>query len=239
MSRIPFHNSESLQAGHRRSFSSRRSLTMASLKQFSWLLWAVSLAFTPALGAPADPETAAAKPKVPVQSDFTTAQVTNGEALTYLSSFAKNSSDALLSKPKARRAGTCSPGNLRIRQEWRTLSKAQRKSYIAAVKCLRTKPSLLDSATFPGSVSLFDDFVAIHLMQTLNIHLSVGSHPRSSIPGCADRVKGIFLTWHRYFTWAYEEKLRTECGYTGEYPSSLHLTTTDRPRHCPVLGMGP
>jgi len=26
------------------------------------------------------------------------------------------------------------------------------------------------------------------------------------------------LTWHRYFTWAYENKLRTECGYTGSFP---------------------
>ncbi len=83
----------------------------------------------------------------------------------------------------------------------RTLPKADRKAYIAAIKCLQTKPSLLDPATFPGSKSLFDDFVAIHLMQTLNIHLS-----------------GTFLTWHRYFTWAYEERLRNDCGYKGTVP---------------------
>jgi hypothetical protein len=64
----------------------------------------------------------------------------------------------------------------------RTLSKAQRLSYIAAVKCLREKPSLLDPVTFPGSKSLFDDFVAIHLMQTMNIHLSVRLTPGQSIP---------------------------------------------------------
>lgn len=164
---------------------------MTSFKQVSWLFWAVSLVFSPVLGAE----------KVPQQKDFSSAQITKGDALSYLNSLAKNNTDSLISNPKLRRRGTCSPGNLRIRQEWRTLSKAQRKSYIAAVQCLRTKPSLLDPVAFPGSVSLFDDFVAIHLMQTLNIHLS-----------------GIFLTWHRYFTWAYEEKLRTACGYTGTVP---------------------
>jgi len=29
-----------------------------------------------------------------------------------------------------------------------------------------------------------------------------------------------FLSWHRYFTWAYENALRTECGYTGAQPVS-------------------
>ncbi|KAF2997425.1 hypothetical protein E8E13_005848 [Curvularia kusanoi] len=29
---------------------------------------------------------------------------------------------------------------------------------------------------------------------------------------------GKFLGWHRYYTWAYEQALRTECGYTGTQP---------------------
>ncbi|KAK1757731.1 hypothetical protein QBC47DRAFT_376864 [Echria macrotheca] len=29
---------------------------------------------------------------------------------------------------------------------------------------------------------------------------------------------GTFLSWHRYYTWLYEEALRTECGYTGTQP---------------------
>ena len=33
-----------------------------------------------------------------------------------------------------------------------------------------------------------------------------------------DRHKGNFLTWHRYFTWAYEQALRDECGYSGYQP---------------------
>lgn len=31
----------------------------------------------------------------------------------------------------------------------------------------------MDPAVAPGAKSLYDDFVAIHLMQTMNIHLSV------------------------------------------------------------------
>jgi hypothetical protein len=32
---------------------------------------------------------------------------------------------------------------------------------------------------------------------------------------------GLFLTWHRYFVWAYEQALRDECGYEGYQPVSL------------------
>lgn len=35
--------------------------------------------------------------------------------------------------------------------------------------------------------------------------------------------QGNFLTWHRYFTWAYENALRKECGYEGYQPVSRHL----------------
>lgn len=31
---------------------------------------------------------------------------------------------------------------------------------------------------------------------------------------------GLFLTWHRYFVWAYEQALRNECGYRGYQPVS-------------------
>lgn len=30
--------------------------------------------------------------------------------------------------------------------------------------------------------------------------------------------QSIFLSWHRYYTWAYETALRDECGYTGYQP---------------------
>lgn len=63
------------------------------------------------------------------------------------------------------------------------------------------KPSRFDPAEVPGAKSLYDDFVAVHINQTLTIHGT-----------------GNFLSWHRYFTWAYEQALRNECGYQGYQP---------------------
>jgi tyrosinase len=31
---------------------------------------------------------------------------------------------------------------------------------------------------------------------------------------------GLFITWHRYFVWAYETALRDECGFDGAQPVS-------------------
>jgi tyrosinase len=81
------------------------------------------------------------------------------------------------------------------------LSKQERKDYIAAVQCLYKKPSKTPSALAPGAKTRYDDFVATHINQTLNIHGT-----------------GNFLTWHRYFTWTYEQALRNECGYKGYQP---------------------
>jgi len=81
------------------------------------------------------------------------------------------------------------------------LSKQERKDYIAAVQCLSKKPSKTPSALAPGAKNRYDDFVATHINQTLNIHGT-----------------GNFLTWHRYFTWTYEQALRNECGYKGYQP---------------------
>ncbi|OCL09552.1 Di-copper centre-containing protein [Glonium stellatum] len=81
------------------------------------------------------------------------------------------------------------------------LSAADRKNYIAAVLCLMGKPSKLDQSKYPGAKTRYDDFVAVHINQTLYIHGT-----------------GNFLSWHRYFTWSYELALRNECGYNGTQP---------------------
>ena len=146
---------------------------------------------------------AVAQAAAPKESDFSSADVDSGKALTSLNQMASTNTDAVTPKKLRRQttAAKCNKANLRVRKEWRNVPKPDRKSYIAAVQCLQTKPSLLDPAQFPGSKSIFDDFVVIHLLQTLNIHLT-----------------GTFLTWHRYFTWAFEEQLRSKCGYTGTVP---------------------
>jgi tyrosinase len=55
----------------------------------------------------------------------------------------------------------------------RTLSKAQRRSYIKAVQCVQSSPSILPNGTAPGSKSLFDDFVYVHMQSTPFIHFTV------------------------------------------------------------------
>ncbi|KAL2266686.1 hypothetical protein VTJ83DRAFT_6038 [Remersonia thermophila] len=97
--------------------------------------------------------------------------------------------------------GSCNWSNVKIRKEWRYLSASERKKYIAAVQCLQSKPSVLDAGIAPGSKSLFDDFVWVHMNQTFFIHFT-----------------GNFFIWHRYFVHIYEEKLKEECGYTGASP---------------------
>ncbi|KIX07706.1 uncharacterized protein Z518_02360 [Rhinocladiella mackenziei CBS 650.93] len=96
--------------------------------------------------------------------------------------------------------GSCNLLNAAIRREWSTLSKAERREYIDAELCLMSKPSE-DPAFAAGAKTRYDDFVAVHINQTLSIH------------GTAN-----FLAWHRYFTWSFEQALRNECGYTGYQP---------------------
>lgn len=96
--------------------------------------------------------------------------------------------------------GKCNLLNVAVRREWSTLSKKERKAYIDAELCLMSKPSK-DPAFAAGAKTRYDDFVAVHINQTLSIH------------GTAN-----FLAWHRYFTWAFEQALRNECGYEGYQP---------------------
>jgi len=96
---------------------------------------------------------------------------------------------------------TCTKDKLQVRKEWGDITAAEKKAYIAAVLCITKAPSKLSATTYPGAKTRYDDFVAIHIKNTLQIHGT-----------------GNFLSWHRYFTWAYENVLRTECGYNGTQP---------------------
>ncbi|KLU82363.1 hypothetical protein MAPG_01435 [Magnaporthiopsis poae ATCC 64411] len=116
----------------------------------------------------------------------------------------------------------CSIHNTAIRRDWATLTKCERKDYIKAVKCLMAKPSKSPSSFAPGARSRFDDFVAVHINQTLSIHGT-----------------GNFLTYHRYITWAYEQALRNECGYKGYQPYWNWFTYTDDPTKSPLFDGSP
>jgi len=96
---------------------------------------------------------------------------------------------------------SCSLTNVAIRQEWSTLSSSQRIAYSNAVLKLQSLPSKSPTSFCPGCRSRYDDFVAVHINQTLTIH------------GTAN-----FLSWHRYFTWSFEQALRNEAGYQGWQP---------------------
>ncbi|KAH3920526.1 hypothetical protein HBI56_071260 [Parastagonospora nodorum] len=96
---------------------------------------------------------------------------------------------------------TCTLKNAAVRKEWSTLSPKEKKDYINAVQCLAQKPARTPSSIAAGAKNRYDDFVATHINSTLFIHGT-----------------GNFLTWHRYFTWAYERALKDECGYKGTQP---------------------
>lgn len=96
------------------------------------------------------------------------------------------------------------------------LSPEERIDYTNAVLCLQNKPARTHSTLAPGARSHFDDFTVTYMNQTLRLQYT-----------------GIFLSWHRYFTWVYEEALRTECNYAGTQPywdfASTALDMTSSP----------
>ncbi|KXS97306.1 hypothetical protein AC578_10720 [Pseudocercospora eumusae] len=95
---------------------------------------------------------------------------------------------------------TCTFETASRRREWDTLCPDEKRAYIQAVQCMLQKPSISGDLA-PGARSRFDDFLGTHINQTLTIHGT-----------------GNFLSWHRYFTWTYEQALRKECGYQGAFP---------------------
>ncbi|KAG7133880.1 Tyrosinase P like protein [Verticillium longisporum] len=79
-------------------------------------------------------------------------------------------------------------------------------------------PSKVGSSDVPGARTRYDDFVAIHINQTLSIHGT-----------------GNFLTWHRYFIHSYVTALRDECGYEGYQPYWNWFKYRDNPTENPLF----
>ena len=96
------------------------------------------------------------------------------------------------------------------------LSAQERRAYISAVKCIRRKPSLACPLA-AGARNHFDHFQALHIKQAIDTHFT-----------------GLFLPWHRYFTWAYERALR-ECGYEGYQPYWEWSAFASNPTASPVF----
>jgi hypothetical protein len=75
---------------------------------------------------------------------------------------------------------SCDISKAPVRKEWLSLSDDEKIAYINAVKCLMDKPSI-SGAAIPGAKSRFDDFVGVHINQTLSIHATVSTSKRLTI----------------------------------------------------------
>lgn len=102
--------------------------------------------------------------------------------------------------PLAERDG-CTEANMNVRKDWDNLTGDEQIAYTDAVKCIMSQPSNLDATYYPGATNKFEDYAAIHIARSLNIHVS-----------------GFFLTWHRYYLHLWYLDLKETCGYTGVMP---------------------
>lgn len=94
-------------------------------------------------------------------------------------------------------AATCASPQTRI--EWRSYSASNRKAFINAIACLANTPSA--GRAYSPSTSRYEDFARTHQIMTPTVH-----------------GNGIFILWHRYFLYTFEQALRTQCGFTAPLP---------------------
>jgi hypothetical protein len=103
----------------------------------------------------------------------------------------------------------------------RELSLNERKQYIDAVKCLMNKPPIAKKY-FPLVNNRYEDFVALHANATgggIRLDIALQDRPRGR-NGTTQGIHGvpIFLPWHRYMIWIWEDALRDECGWKEGQP---------------------
>lgn len=113
---------------------------------------------------------------------------------------------------------TCTTDNLAIRGEYGSLSRTEKLNYIEAIQCLQSLPPRTPANVSSGARSRFDDFIVVHIQQTLEIHFS-----------------GIFPPWHRWFIYSYEKALREECGFDGYLPYWDWPRYAGAPEECPLF----
>jgi len=102
----------------------------------------------------------------------------------------------MAAKPATPASATCT--NPRTRPEWETLGDSDKQAFVDAIKCLMKKPA---SGQFRGAQSRYEDVVTLHQTFTPQVHNN-----------------DIFLLWHRYLLWSFENILQTECGYSRSMP---------------------
>lgn len=89
-------------------------------------------------------------------------------------------------------ATSCTSPQTRI--EWSSYSASNRQAYVDAIACLANLPSA--GKAFSPSTSRYEDFVRTHQKMTPTVH-----------------GNGIFIFWHRYFVYTFEQALRTQCNF--------------------------
>lgn len=93
-------------------------------------------------------------------------------------------------------AVTCDNPNLRF--EWRSYSDTDRHAFVDAIACLIQKPA---SGNFVPAANRYEDLVRVHQMNVNTVH-----------------GNNIFLPWHRYYVWTFEQIMRDECGFDRAFP---------------------
>lgn len=114
-------------------------------------------------------------PSSPVLPTATWASNSSVKAEFQLQRLAEIARDAVISDvthAPLRHEG-CTQQNMRIRRDWRSFTRKEKKAYINSVLCLQDLPSQTPNELAPGTKSRYDDFVATHINQTLIIHYTV------------------------------------------------------------------
>ncbi|KAG8683107.1 hypothetical protein FRC09_016289, partial [Ceratobasidium sp. 395] len=127
---------------------------------------------------------------------------------TVADEFTPDAGKSVYPKAKVNAVGTCK--NPRVRKEWRTLTKAEKKAWIDGVKCMSSMPhsETLYKTRIAGGVPLinkngthYDDWTYLHVDPNVKTHITA-----------------LFFPWHRWYLDAFERAMKINCGFNGTMP---------------------
>ncbi|KAG8801085.1 hypothetical protein FRC17_006726, partial [Serendipita sp. 399] len=106
---------------------------------------------------------------------------------------------------------------IKKRKEWRQLTKAQKKDYMRAIKCLQTKwdygiSPVSNTYGIPLPISFSIGAVVADVL------ITASSTPSRRFTKLTGRTS---ISTHMWFVWIHAEAMSKECGYTGPTPSAF------------------